>query len=195
MGTLKKDFKYKIIKNFLTTEELKLIKEYCIIKHRNNRTQFDFGLLKSDGQEKQVVKNGDSFFDYDPLTESLLMYKLNLMEKETNLKLFPTYSFWRLYTYDANLVKHKDRPSCEVSVTVQVGSDGTKWPIYIDGNKIELEDGDAALYLGCELEHWRETFEGDWQAQIFMHYVDVEGPYYEFRGDKRRFLGEIKNEF
>jgi hypothetical protein len=192
MGTLKKDFKYKIVKNFLTIDEIKLIKEYCIIKHRNNLTNFDFGNIKKEGNNNQVVKNGDTFFNYDPLTESLLVQKFDLMQKETGLKLFPTYSFWRMYTYDANLIKHYDRPSCEVSVTIQVGSDGTKWPIYIDGNKIELENGDAAIYLGCELEHWRDNFEGDWHAQIFMHYIDVEGPYYEFRGDKRRFLGEIK---
>jgi len=31
---IRKDFKYKKIKNFLTSDELILLKDYCIIKHR-----------------------------------------------------------------------------------------------------------------------------------------------------------------
>ena len=37
-----KDFKYKLIKNFLTTEEIKLLVDYCRIKHRLNFESFDF---------------------------------------------------------------------------------------------------------------------------------------------------------
>jgi hypothetical protein len=112
--------------------------------------------------------------------ESLMINKLDLMQKETNLELLPTYAFWRMYTLNADLKKHTDRESCEISVTVMIGSDGTKWPIYMNGNKIELEEGDAVIYLGCELEHWREEFKGDWHAQTFLHYVDKNGKNKEF---------------
>jgi hypothetical protein len=71
--------------------------------------------------------------------ESLMVNKLELMQKETGLELFPTYAFWRMYTLHADLKKHKDRPSCEISVTVMIGSDGTPWPIYMDGTEINLE--------------------------------------------------------
>jgi hypothetical protein len=95
-----------------------------------------------------------------------------------------------MYTYLAELVKHKDRPSCEISVTIMIGSDKTKWPIFIEGNSIELNEGDAVIYLGCELEHWRDEFKGDWHAQVFMHYVDQNGPYSDFKFDKRIILGQ-----
>ena len=71
--------------------------------------------------------------------ESLLKNKKEKMEEATNLKLLPTYSFWRMYTKLSDLSKHKDRESCEISVTIQIGSDGSNWPIYMNGKPITLE--------------------------------------------------------
>jgi hypothetical protein len=178
MGTIK-DFKYKLIKNFLTVEEIKLLTDYCRIKHRINFNDFDH--VQND--------NGDTSFYGDPLMESLMVNKRELIQKETGLELLPTYAFWRMYTLHADLKKHIDRPSCEVSVTVMIGSDGTPWPIYMDGTKINLDPGDAAIYLGCEVEHWREEFTGDWQAQTFLHYVDKNGFNKEWVKDKRPVYG------
>jgi len=177
---LKKDFKFKIIKNFLSQEEILLLKDYCRIKHRLNDDHFDFG----------VNNNMDTSYYADPLTESLMLNKLKILEKETKLELLPTYSYWRMYTKFAHLQNHLDREACEISVTVSIASDNTSWPIFIDGNKIELEHGSAAIYLGCELEHWRETFTGDWYAQAFLHYVDKNGPYREFAKDNRILYGQ-----
>jgi len=94
-----------------------------------------------------------------------------------------------LYTMFADLKKHRDRPSCEISVTVMLGSDGTKWPIYMDGTELNLEPGDAGIYLGCEVEHWREEFTGDWHAQTFLHYVDKNGPNRNHFKDGRLLYG------
>lgn len=181
MGNIKK-FKYKIIKNFLNVEEINLLVQYCRIKHRINKTSFDD--FQSD--------NEDTYFYGDPIMESLLINKLPLMEKESGLNLLPTYSFWRMYTINANLEKHKDREPCEISCTVMLGSDGTKWPIIIDGKELDLDPGDAAIYLGCDLIHWREDFKGDWHAQTFLHYVDKDGPNNHWYKDKRNFWGESK---
>ena len=181
MGTIK-DFKYKLIKNFLTKEEINLLKDYCRIKHRTNINSFDF----------HQNDNGDTYFYGDPVMESLMINKIKIMEKETGLELYPTYAFWRMYTMFADLKKHKDRPACEISVTVMIGSDETKWPIFMDGNQIELEPGDAVIYLGCELEHWREEFKGDWHAQCFLHYINKNGPYKEWAKDKRFLYGTTK---
>jgi hypothetical protein len=177
-----KELKYKLIKNFLTKEEIKLLNGYCKIKHRLNKNSFDFN----------QNYNGDTSFYADPLMECLMVQKLGLMEKETGLKLFPTYAFWRMYTLNADLKKHKDRPSCEISVTVMIGSDGTKWPIFMEGKEFEINPGEAIIYLGCELEHWREEFKGDWHAQTFLHYVDKNGPYKEWEKDKRLIYGQQK---
>jgi hypothetical protein len=113
------------------------------------------------------------------------MKKTKLMEQETGLKLFPTYAFSRVYSYNADLKPHKDRPSCEVSVTAMWGSDGKPWPIYMEDTPIEMKPGDAVIYLGCELNHYRYNFKGDWHAQTFFHYVDQNGPFAGYKFDRR----------
>tara|TARA_R100000329_G_scaffold119587_1_gene98574 strand:- start:581 stop:1138 length:558 start_codon:yes stop_codon:yes gene_type:complete len=182
MGTIK-NFKYKLIKNFISEDEKNLMKNYCIMKHRNNFNSFD----------EDQSDNRDTMFYGDPMTESLMLKKRDFMEKETGLKLSPTYSFWRCYTKFADLKKHKDRPSCEISVTVNIGSDGTKWPIFINNKKFICEPGDGVIYLGCEYEHWREEFKGDYSIQTFLHYVDKNGPNKEWVLDKRKQFGLDKN--
>ena len=175
MGSLEKN-KYKVIKNFLSKEEIELAKKYILIRHRQNSTKFD----------KNQNNNGDTMFYQDPFTEALLYSKLKLMENKTKLKLFPTYSFSRVYTYNSELTPHKDRPSCEISVTIMFGSDGTKWPIYMKDTPIELLPGDACIYLGCEIEHSRKHFTGDWHAQAFLHYVNQNGPNTKYKFDGKQ---------
>jgi len=48
----------------------------------------------------------------------------------------------------------------------------------IKGKEIELDQGDALLYLGTEESHGRTgIYKGDGLAQVFMHYVDKSGPF------------------
>ncbi len=68
------------------------------------------------------------------------------------------------------------------------------WPIHIkdiNGQAVEvvLEAGDALAYRGAELSHWRNVFEGEWWAQIFLHYVDSNGEYRDRKFDTRPNLG------
>jgi hypothetical protein len=179
MGSIGKDFKFKIIKNLLTKDEIDLLGIYGEIKHRINFKNFDL----------KQSNNGDTYFYGDPIVEALMLKKKNIIEKETNKSLLPSYAFWRMYTKFATLEKHTDRPSCEISVTLNISSDGTKWPIFMDGTPIDLDPGDGAVYLGCEVNHWREEFFGDYQMQIFMHYVDSNGQNKDYHLDKRKFWG------
>jgi len=171
--------KYKLIKNLLTKEEVNLLRSYTKIRHRTNSDSFDFNQSNT----------FDTMFYGDPVMEALMLQKQKILEIETNLELLPTYAFWRMYTSFADLKKHKDRPSCEISVTIQLGSDGTPWPIYMKDKPILLEDGDGVIYKGCEIEHSREEFQGDWHSQVFLHYVDKNGKNTEWVKDKRPFWG------
>jgi len=167
-----KNFKYKLIKNFLTKEEIELSKNYTIIKHRI--------------QDKISEDHTKAPSHYgDPFTESLLLSKREQMQKITGLELLPTYSFYRVYTYGSSLKKHSDRESCEISATVCLASSNDMWPIFMENNPVNLNPGDAVIYLGIELEHYREEFKGDFCSQCFLHYVDKNGKYKEFYKDKR----------
>lgn len=91
----------------------------------------------------------------------------------------PTYTYGRVYKKGAVLAAHTDRPACEVSLTLNLDGDQV-WPIFIRGTDgaatgVILAPGDAALYLGCVGEHWRNRFEGTRCAQAFLHYVLARG--------------------
>lgn len=132
----------------------------------------------------------------DPIMESLLIKLQSTIEENTGKSVYPTYSFYRIYRPGDELAHHKDRPSCELSITVSLGYDykgsNTKWPIYVDGNACVLEPGDLVCYRGVDLDHWREPLvapEGSWHSQAFLHYVDIDGPYSEWKFDRRPELG------
>ena len=44
------------------------------------------------------------------------------------------------------------------------------------GIPVDLEVGDMLVYSGCELEHWREPFEGDHCAQVFYIIITSMAP-------------------
>jgi len=142
----------------------------------------------------------------DVVMETLLERVKPRMEKETKLKLVPTYSYARIYKKGDVLTRHKDRFSCEISTTMFLG--GEPWDIYLEPNKnvgpssdpyvpttnkgikVSLKPGDMLIYSGCELEHWREAFQGQNCAQVFLHYNQITSPgAMENRFDKRPFLG------
>ena len=123
----------------------------------------------------------------DIAMETLLLKLLPVMEKETGLKLIPTYAYTRFYKNGDELKRHKDRPSCEISTTLFLGGD--EWPIFLSPNEnvgdprsgakwasdakgmaVNLKQGDMLIYDGVRLEHWREKFKGDECAQVFLHY-------------------------
>jgi len=128
------------------------------------------------------------------VTETLLEVMTPIIARAVNCDLYPTYSYLRIYVKGAVLERHQDRPSCEVSATLPLSYDASYvWPIYVekDGQPIEigLKPGDALIYKGTELPHWREMFAGERQVQVFLHYVRQNGSYREFKFDKRPALG------
>jgi len=92
----------------------------------------------------------------------------------------PTYAYSRWYKDGDSLDRHSDRPSCEISLTINLKKD-KDWPIYIEtpsgeARAIELEPGDAMMYRGCIAPHWRNTIGDGNCVQVFLHYVDIDGP-------------------
>ena len=137
-----------------------------------------------------------SFFIYaDPLIETLLYNCRGKIEGITGKQLYPTYSYARLYFSGDALKPHTDRAACEYSVTVNVANVGESWPMWVhapdaDRQAIVLEPGDAIVYKGCEVVHWRQKAEDNKiTAQFMLHYVDQNGESAKHKWDMRPSLG------
>ena len=206
--------RYQVIRKAASYELSNFIFNYFLLKrdavkymYKNNIVH-DIGMLGT-WSDIQIPNTYSIYADH--VMETLMVKMLPVMKKETGLQLIPTYSYARLYKKGDILHRHKDRSSCEVSCTLNLGGD--PWPIFIDGTgansilsgsetttvvkpnapkgtKVLLEVGDMLVYSGCELEHWREPFEGNVCGQVFLHYNHLYGPFADKnRFDKRPMLG------
>jgi hypothetical protein len=126
----------------------------------------------------------------DPEMDRLLETLLVPIERATSLRLYPTYSYFRIYKHGDTLFRHLDRPACEVSASVSLGFRTSRpWPLWIEGPRrtahITLAPGDGVLFRGLECPHWRNPFRGRWAVQVFLHYVERSGAYADWKYDRR----------
>ena len=132
---------------------------------------------------------GDRGFD------ALLESKRSLVAEIVGRPLAPTYTYLRTYFAGQALAPHRDRPACEHSVSLLVSSSSAEpWPLMLEDLEgstvsIPLEPGDAVLYRGMAVTHWRNQLDDGVHTQLFMHYVDAEGPYRNEVYDRRERLG------
>jgi len=147
-----------------------------------------------EGADEQIPNTYSCYSDI--AMETLLLKCQPKMEEVTGLKLYPAYTYARIYKKGDVLKRHKDRFSCEISTTMNLGGDD--WPIYLEpsgevgkkGIKVDLKPGDMLVYSGCELEHWRNKFKGNECVQVFLHYNNQKTPgSKENMFDKRLHLG------
>ena len=129
----------------------------------------------------------------DVVMEHMLERLRPQVEAASGRRLFPTYSYFRLYKTGNALRPHLDRPACEISVSVNLGQEPAEpWPLWVRGPlgpyAAALEGGDALVYRGVDCEHWREPYEGARLAQVFLHYVNQTGPHASWKFDKRAGL-------
>jgi hypothetical protein len=130
-----------------------------------------------------------------PGLEALLADGAAPLSVVTGRRLVPTYSFVRAYRRGQELTPHRDRPACEHSATLHLAaSEPISWPLWVrreadDPTPLVLRPGDAAIYRGTELLHWREPLEAEWYVQAFLHYVDADGPCADEAFDRRHGLG------
>jgi len=188
---------YLIIKQALEKDVTNFVFNYFMIKRqvaftlKENKYISKFNEDWGTWSDVQVPNTYSHYADI--VMETLLIKLHSKMEKETGLKLHPTYSYARIYKKGDVLERHKDRFSCEISTTLNLGGD--EWPIFIEdkknvglvedgfksktknkGTKVLLKPGDMLVYKGNLCEHWREKFKGEHCAQVFLHYNNQNTP-------------------
>lgn len=168
---------YAIVKNFVPRDRISELWQYS---------------LNLSGRAKvgDIQVAGTPMAYCDPEMQKLLIECLPKVEKVVGKKLFKTCSYWRMYKKGDILRIHKDRPACEISLSITLGYDEANepWPLYIMNKNEEpipaiLEPGDALFYKGLEMHHWRGINKWGRQAQVFMHYVNAEGQYAHCKDD------------
>jgi hypothetical protein len=114
-----------------------------------------------------------------------------ILEDLLGEELIPSYWFSTTYHKGGWMNCHTDRPSCEVSVTMNICGDAA-WPIKLKdltGKRREVVTpvGDGLAYLGTIVPHWRSplrTHENDRFMQLFLHFVRKNGEYADYAYDK-----------
>lgn len=175
---------YVITKDVLSKEECKNLTEYMFSLYKQGNLVKDEQCPLSDSIYGNIV--------FDNLLKNLAKPIGNMIGRD----LLPTYTYARIYRNGEILKKHKDRPACEISATLTLGYNAEQiWPIFFDEDNevsVELNIGEMAIYKGCDIVHWRPKFKGEWHVQLFLHYVDANGPYKDEFMDKRKELGTEK---
>ena len=204
--------KYQVIKNAVSYELANFLYNYFMLKRDAVKFMYENNIhsqtsILGTWSDQQIPNTYSCYGDF--AMETLMMKVMPVMKKETGLDLVPTYSYARIYKRGDILKRHKDRPSCEISTTLNLG--GESWPIFIDptgsnnvideyknihkpnapkGERVDLEIGDMLIYEGCKLEHWREPFEGEHCGQVFLHYNNRNGQFKDINiFDGRHKLG------
>jgi len=175
---------YVVLQDVLTKEQCDSLVEHMFQLHADGK------LIQDDQCPLSDAVYGDEKFD------TLLQNVVEPLGKAVGKKLLPTYSYARIYRTGDVLKKHKDRPACEISTTLTLGYDAkVNWPIHFSNDDgtvekaVSMEPGEMAAYKGTEMVHWRRPFKGNWHCQVFLHYVDANGPYADQAMDGRTSLG------
>lgn len=191
------------IKEFLPQQILNVCYSYCVLKFSNKKK------FKIDSQTNSLISEHGDY-----LMETLMDLSTPVIEQNVGKKLWPTYSFLRVYDKDSDLPVHKDRPSCEYTVALCLGADPINIPYeifvgeeddssdykyyssekeykrYRIDHKFAMVPNNAVIFKGMDKIHWREMCNHDHFITVFLHYVDKEGKYKEYKFDKRNMLGE-----
>ena len=188
---------YDVKRKVIDPQIAKLCVEYLLLKRTAAAHLYNERYLLPETAFYGTWKDGQvpgAWSNYGDILMEILLGRIKpKMEKWTGLKLLETYAYTRLYNKGDILHRHKDRPECEISTTLNLGGD--PWPIFIEPNKnmgrfvggggyryyethnskgrqVNLKPGDMLLYKGADLEHWRDEFKGDMCAQVFLHYIE-----------------------
>ena len=133
---------------------------------------------RGEGKRDDHMPTALSFWG-DSTLDAFHLSVLDQVEAVAAGPLFPTYCYARLYSYGDTLDRHHDREACEIVATVQLGYSGAPPPpiCFATGDAVEQSPGDAVVFHGATIDHWRPTFRGDEFGQIFMNFVRADGPY------------------
>jgi hypothetical protein len=151
---------------------------------------------------------------YKPM-RFFLMGLTPFMRALTGRDLVPTYDYLRIYREGDVCHVHSDRYACEHSLSLTLDySDGVAWDLEVATARTEpssavspdfagqayqaitMQVGDAVLYQGVHHRHGRTVPNpNEWSAHLFLHWVDMAGPYHDQAFDRQPIPAPVDFKF
>ena len=148
-------------------------------------------ILQEENPKPSNVINGFCKGSYcDVIGISLLNAFIPVVRDVLDRDIYPTYAYTREYSKGAELISHRDRDECEISVSVTLKQDALLEKFYVstkdkkdslpqDIITISMAEGDAILFFGTETDdknwHWRDPILSESTIQFFLHYCYKDG--------------------
>jgi hypothetical protein len=165
-----------IIKNFLTDEEVEVIK--AIIKYQ--KTANDLGTFYS-----PLVLPDLSRMQVEVMYPPTIQRKIELLASSlVGEDVFMSHNSYLSYNKEHNsttnpkLPVHYDSDNyfSKLTIDYQLGAN-IDWPIVIENESFNLQYGDLLVFWGAGQVHWREPVlfkEGDYTEVLTMHFSTIE---------------------
>jgi len=178
MANVKPTGQFFVMDFFLSEDVLKIVNTYSKIRHNINEHGFN-----GNGVGETRVQ-GDPFFD------SLLLNKQQTIEKIISKHLNCMSSVFTTYINGSVESLHIKNAKYQMTCLINVGDDGTSWPLIVDDHEIELKPGSAVLFCGNVIKSGRkDSFKGDHMFIVELHYCENTPYTIEFANDGRKDLG------
>jgi len=155
---------YVVIRQMIDPAEAKILYQYTLDK-----------LSVGNADDGQVP--GSPSFYQDKEVAKLQKKLAPMIEVAIQTSLIPVFCYHRVYRTGAVLRMHKDSTRAEISATMNLGQQGEPWDIWLvdydeNAQNIKLYPGDALIYYGNRLHHWRgKLLDADLVSQIMFHFV------------------------
>lgn len=133
---------------------------------------------RGEGKRDDHMPSALSFWG-DSTLDAFHLAVLPQVEEVVDSPLLPTYCYARLYSRGDTLHRHHDREACEIVTSIHLGCSGAAPPpiCFATGDEIGQQPGDAVVFRGATIDHWRGTFTGQQFGQVFMNFVRADGPH------------------
>jgi hypothetical protein len=157
----------------------------------------DVGLTKEDPKNNLKYHHDKASTYYsatDDMNKALLNSTGELLSDLLERKVLPSYAYTRAYSQGTELISHRDRRACEISVTVSIMNNPDPYRqeyMYLSKKpkeeseaheiiKVPMVCGDALVFFGSEESedgyyHWRDVVNSESLLQVFLHYVYADG--------------------
>jgi hypothetical protein len=162
---------FVVLRNLVSPLQLGGVREYF----RDVRDQTELPMGDNQVDKRKGIHN-------DPIAGLYHASIATLINRIVPTPVRPSYCYVGMYYPGAILAKHVDREQCAWNVSLALDYEPDRdasdaWPIWVevDGKpqQVRLAMGDAILYRGDKLPHWRDAQpEGHMATVCFYHFVD-----------------------